>query len=74
MKVLFCLMQRERREQYGVGGAVVQTATGIHHIVQHPCRCTAADNQFDVSAISSPVIPEVLQCTDEFGSVCVKPR
>ena len=55
-------------------GAVVQTSFRVDHFVEHPGGCTAAYDEFDVVAVSGPIIPKMLQCAHKLGASCVEPR
>ncbi len=52
---------------------IVETAMRVDDIVYHPGSGTSAGYQLDVVAIESPVVPEVLQDTDEVRGTSVKP-
>ena len=51
----------------------MESSAWINNLIEHPGGSTSAGYQFDVASVGCPVVPEMLQGTDEVGGIRVEP-
>ena len=74
LEITLALVERERGHINLVRLAVVEAATVVDDVVNHPRGGRAANDEFDVVASRGPAVPKPFQRGDELGADSIQPR